>query len=179
MKPLESRIECIRVLALDVDGVLTDGSIFMDNLGQEYKAFHVRDGHGLKLLQRAGIQIALITGRSSGVVEARARDLGITYVYQGALDKRLPFVELKKSTGVADHEIAYMGDDVVDLPILSRVGLAAAPADAHEAVLEQVQFVSRHAGGRGAVRELCDLLLRGQGRMDELMAQYLSKQGPA
>lgn len=179
MKTLESRVAGIRMLALDVDGVLTDGSIFMDNAGQEYKAFYVRDGHGLKLLQRAGIQIALITGRSSGVVEARARELGITYVYQGALDKRLPFLELKKSTGLADREIAYMGDDVVDLPILAQAGLAAAPADAHETVLERVHFVSRHAGGRGAVREFCDLLLKGQGRMGELMVQYVSDQEPA
>lgn len=175
---LRSRAKGIRLLALDVDGVLTDGSIFMDDVGGEYKAFYVRDGHGLKLLQRAGIQIALITGRSSGVVDARARELGITYVYQGALDKRLPFQDLKAASGFTDHEIAYMGDDVVDLPILSQVGLAAAPVDAHAAVLERVHLVSRHVGGRGAVRELCDLLLESQGLMEGILARYLSVREP-
>lgn len=172
----QARAQPIRLLVVDVDGVLTDGSIFMDNEGQEYKAFNVRDGHGLKLLQRAGLMVAIITGRSSGVVAHRARELGIAHVFQGIQDKRLAYAELKLATGLADHQIAYMGDDVVDLPVMVRVGLAAAPGDAHPLVQAQSHYVARQPGGRGAVRELCELLLQSQGHWEAIVAAYLDRE---
>lgn len=170
---LRTRARQIRLLIVDVDGVLTDGSIYIDNQGQEYKAFNVRDGHGLKLLPRAGIAPAIITGRSSHVVAYRARELGIEHVYQGFLDKRLAYDELRMLTGLEDGQIAYMGDDVVDLPIMARVGLAAAPRDAHPAVAAHAHFIASHAGGRGAVRDCCELLLQAHDVWDALLAEYL------
>lgn len=154
----------IKLLLLDVDGVLTDGRIILDNLGNELKAFHVRDGHGIKLAQRAGIVIGIITGRKSEVVNIRARELGITDVHQGAHEKILVYDQILKKYGFNDAEVAYMGDDIVDLSIFKKVGLAVTVADADPAVKPFVDMITRAAGGRGAVRELINLILKKQGK---------------
>ena len=169
---MQTRLMKIRLLLLDVDGVLTDGRIVIDNNGVETKAFNVRDGHGLKLLQRAGIQVGIITGRRSDVVTVRARELGIDIVHQGVRDKLVPYRELLAQLRLADEEVAYVGDDIVDLPILQRVGFAATVADAIEDVKPLVHYVTQCPGGRGAVREICDLLLKETGRWPEVTAKY-------
>jgi 3-deoxy-D-manno-octulosonate 8-phosphate phosphatase (KDO 8-P phosphatase) len=150
----------IRILLLDVDGVLTDGKIILDNHGNESKAFHVRDGHGIKLAQRAGITVGIITGRTSEVVKIRARELGIEEVHQGAREKIAVYEDLVKRYGVRDDEVAYMGDDVVDLDIFKRVGMAVTVADCDPAVRPHVDMITRTEGGRGAVRELINVLLK-------------------
>jgi 3-deoxy-D-manno-octulosonate 8-phosphate phosphatase (KDO 8-P phosphatase) len=169
---MRERLRRIRLLLLDVDGVLTDGRIIYDARGIETKAFDVKDGHGLKLLQRSGIQVGIITGRSSEVVNVRARELGIDIVYQGAKDKLLPFEEILRNLQLAADEVAYMGDDLPDLPVLRRVGWAAAPADAVSEIKPYVHFVTSRPGGRGAVREVCDLLLQEGGHWSELTSRY-------
>lgn len=169
---MEERLRKIRLLLLDVDGVMTDGRIVYDNNGVETKAFDVKDGHGLKLVQRAGIRVGIITGRQSEVVTRRARELEIDFVYQGARDKLVPYRELLQSLQLRDEQVAYVGDDVVDLPILRRVGFAATVADAEEPVKPLVHYVTRRPGGRGAVREVCDLLLKGTGRWEEVTRRY-------
>lgn len=168
------RLRRIRLLLLDVDGVLTDGRIIYDAQGVETKAFDVKDGHGLKLLQRAGVQVGIITGRSSEVVNVRARELGIDIVYQGAKDKLLPFQEILQTLRLAADEVAYMGDDLPDLPVLRRAGWAVAPVDAVDEVKPYVHYVTRRPGGRGAVREVCDLLLQEKGKWAELTERYFA-----
>ncbi len=169
---MEAKLAKIKLLLLDVDGVLTDGRIIYDNQGNELKAFDVKDGHGLKLLQRAGIKIGIITGRSSEVVSRRAKELGIEILYQGALHKLEPYLEILAEQGLTDERIAYVGDDVVDLPILRRVGFSATVADAVSDVFPFVDYVASRPGGCGAVREICDLLLRASGQWDELTKRY-------
>ncbi len=146
----------IRMLILDVDGVMTDGSIIMDKHGDELKAFNVRDGHGIKLLQRAGIQVAIITGRNSAVVAARARDLGIKYVIQGCLNKAEGLTKLVASTGIRADQCAMMGDDVLDLPPMYQCALSLTPCDAHRSVLAYADWSSDFAGGRGAIRQAAE-----------------------
>jgi 3-deoxy-D-manno-octulosonate 8-phosphate phosphatase (KDO 8-P phosphatase) len=160
---LRARAKKIKLLLLDVDGVLTDGSIILDNQGNELKAFHVRDGHGIKLAQRAGIVIGIITGRSSEVVNRRARELGIDEVHQGAKKKIVVYDALLAKYGLSDEQAAFIGDDIVELAILKRVGFAAAVADADPAILSSVHLVTKTAGGRGAVREVINLVLAAQG----------------
>ncbi|MCX7123403.1 MAG: HAD-IIIA family hydrolase [Gammaproteobacteria bacterium] len=157
------RASKVRLLLLDVDGVLTDGLLYFDEHKDAMKSFFVRDGLGLALLRSQGIQIGIITGRTSEIVAARARDLKIDHVYQGRLNKLAAFEELCATLSLTPDQVAYMGDDIVDLSILSRVGLAATVQNSHEAVLPFCHFVSRFKGGRGAVRELCDLILSAQG----------------
>jgi len=154
----------IKLLLLDVDGVMTDGRITYDNDGGELKSFDVKDGHGLKLLQRAGIEIGIITGRQSEVVARRAAELGIELVYQGVKDKLVPFNEILEKLRISPEEVAYVGDDVVDLPVMRRVGFAVTVADAVEDVKPFADLVTTRDGGRGAVREVCDLLLKKSGR---------------
>jgi 3-deoxy-D-manno-octulosonate 8-phosphate phosphatase (KDO 8-P phosphatase) len=169
---MKERISPIRLLLLDVDGVLTDGRIVYDANGIESKFFNVKDGCGIKMLQRASIAVGIISGRGSQVVANRAAELGITHVYQKSLDKLAPYREILEKTGLSDHQVAYMGDDVVDLPLLRRVGFSAAPADAVPEVRSRVHFVTNNAGGWGAVREVCDLLLKEQGAWEEVTAAY-------
>ncbi len=169
---MQEKLAKIKLLLLDVDGVLTDGRIIYDNQGNELKAFDVKDGHGLKMLQRAGIKIGIITGRSSEVVGRRAAELGIEILYQGALQKLEPYLEILSAQGLTDEQVAYVGDDVVDLPILSRVGFSATVADAVPEIFPLVDYVASRSGGRGAVREICDLLLRASGKWDELTKRY-------
>jgi 3-deoxy-D-manno-octulosonate 8-phosphate phosphatase (KDO 8-P phosphatase) len=162
----------IKLLILDVDGVLTDGSIILDNKGNELKAFHVRDGHGIKMLSKQGIHVAIITGRYSRVVEKRARELHIQDVFQKSHDKRIPYRQLVEKYSLRDSEIAYVGDDIVDIPLLKVCGLPVAVADAHDMLKEVVKMTTREKGGRGAVRELCDFLLKAKGLWKDIMNEY-------
>ena len=172
MLPALSRI---KLVLLDVDGVLTDGRIIFDSHGGETKAFDVKDGHGIKLVQRAGIQVGLITGRQSVIVDRRAAELGIELVYQGAKDKVLPFRDVLRKLALKPEEVAYVGDDVVDLPVMRQVGFAATVADAVEEVKAAAHMVAQRAGGRGAVREICDYLLKESGRWEAVTRRYFSE----
>ena len=163
----------IKFVILDVDGVLTDGGIIIDNKGNELKSFHVRDGHGIKMLIRAGINVALITGRSSKVVERRARELGITEVFQKCFDKRKAYRQLSKKYSLDDLEVAYIGDDIVDIPLLQRVGLPVVVADADDEVKSSALIVTEKRGGRGAVREVCDFILKAKGCWQAIIDGYL------
>lgn len=169
---LKERAARIRLLALDVDGVLTDGRLYFDSLGNELKAFHTRDGLGLKALQRFGIELALITGRSSAMVSNRARQLGIRHVYQGTDDKLSAYLDLLAATGLDHEAVCYAGDDWIDLPVLQRVGLAVTVPDADEEVRCRVHWITRRSGGHGAVREICNLILSAQGH-DQVMLEEL------
>ncbi len=162
---LPSKAKKIKLLLLDVDGVMTDGRIILDSRGNETKAFHVRDGHGIKLVQKAGITVGIITGRSSEVVNMRARELGITEVHQGAKDKMAAYDAIVSKYGLRDDEVAYIGDDDVDLSIFKRVGLAAAVADADPSVKPHVHLMTKSQGGRGAVREVINFILKSRGAL--------------
>jgi 3-deoxy-D-manno-octulosonate 8-phosphate phosphatase (KDO 8-P phosphatase) len=162
----------IKLLILDVDGVLTDGSIILDNEGNELKAFHVRDGHGIKMLTKAGIQVAIITGRYSKVVERRAHELGITEVYQKCYIKSAAYEHLLEKFGVTDKEVAYIGDDIVDISLLKRAGLAVVVADATVETKAAAMFITENSGGRGAVREVSDLILKAKGKWQDLLNEY-------
>lgn len=169
MTTVESRAARVRMLVLDVDGVLTDGAVNIAATGELYKHFNVRDGLGIKMLQKAGIEIAIITGRTSQIVAERMRELGVTRVAQGQRFKTTAYEALLKETGLNDSEVAYMGDDVPDLPLLMRVGFATTPADGNPALLNYTHWQSRKAGGAGAVRELAELILTSQGVWDKLV----------
>lgn len=170
---LVERAARVRLLALDVDGVLTDGRLYFDRHGNELKVFHTRDGLGLRVLQRQGVTVALITGRSSEMVTARAAALGIEHVYQGADDKLTAYHDLLERTGAGDGQVCYAGDDWVDLPLLRRVGLAVTVPGADRAVREQAHWVTKREGGHGAVREICDLLLEAQGLRERALAEWV------
>ncbi|MDF2445050.1 MAG: kdsC [Moraxellaceae bacterium] len=163
----------IRLLALDVDGVLTDGRLYFAEDGQELKTFDTQDGHGIKMLMQAGVQCAIITGRNTKLVERRARNLGIAHLLQGREDKLVALRELSSELGVALEHIAYVGDDWPDLPALRAVGLGVAVANAHQELRVHADYVTRLEGGRGAVREVCDLILKAQDRYDTALAPYL------
>ncbi|MDA8432806.1 MAG: 3-deoxy-manno-octulosonate-8-phosphatase KdsC [Nitrospiraceae bacterium] len=163
----------IRLLVLDVDGVLTDGSIILDNEGNEYKSFHVRDGHGIKMLQRAGVNVAIITGRQSKVVERRAAELGIKDVFQKCFNKIAAYEDLIRKYSLAPSEVAYMGDDIVDAPVMSRVGLPVSVADADQGIRKFSLFVTKCRGGRGAVREVTDCILDAKGLLQGILDEYL------
>lgn len=169
---MNNRLVNIRLLLLDVDGVMTDGGIIYDGNGLETKVFNVKDGHGIKMLQRHGIEVGIITGRTSQVVAIRAKELGVDLVYQGALKKLDSYLDVKQKTGLDDSQIAYVGDDVIDVPVMRRVAFAAAPADALSEARSVAHYVTSCAGGRGAVREVCDLILKGRGLWDEIAARY-------
>lgn len=169
---MKERLRNIRLLLLDVDGVLTDGRITYDAQGVESKTFDVKDGHGLKMLQRAGIKVGIITGRQSSIVALRAQELGIEILHQGAKQKLPPYEAVLREHGLKEREVAYVGDDLVDLPILARVGFAVTVADGAEELREHVDYVTRKAGGRGAVREICDLLLKEGGYWPQVTDRY-------
>ena len=163
----------VRLLALDVDGVLTDGRLYFAEDGQEFKTFDTQDGHGIKMLQAAGIEVAIITGRTTKLVQRRAGNLGIHHLLQGREDKLVALRELTGELGIALDEVAYVGDDCPDLPAILAVGLGVAVANAHAELRARADHVTTLAGGRGAVREVCDLLLQAQGRYDTALAPYL------
>lgn len=171
-REVERRAAAIEILLLDVDGVMTDGAIVIDDHGVETKAFHVRDGSGIKLWQRAGKLAAIITGRTSHVVEVRAAELGIKGVRQAVRDKREALCELLETASLAPHQACFVGDDLPDLPAMRRAGLAVAVADACPEVLAAAHYVTRAAGGRGAVREVVELLLRAQNRWTALLREF-------
>jgi 3-deoxy-D-manno-octulosonate 8-phosphate phosphatase (KDO 8-P phosphatase) len=164
----------IRLFIMDVDGVLTDGRIFIRDNGEEIKAFHTLDGHGLKMLHRHGIQTAIITGRDAPSVGIRVQQLGIQHYFKGITDKRSCYCQLLKQLELSEQQCAYIGDDVVDLPVMKRCGLAVAVPNAHALVLQHADYVTRAPGGAGAVREVCDLLLDAQGFLAAEMAEYLA-----
>lgn len=170
--PLDEKIKSIRVLMLDVDGVLTDGRIIMDDGGRETKHFDVKDGHGLKMLMRCGIDVVLITGRQSEAVSHRARDLGITEVHQSIWDKAGLFEKLLEKMDLRPSEVAYVGDDVVDIPLFKRVGFAVAVRDAVPEAKRAAHCVTRKRGGRGAVREVCEMIMKARNQWDEVTGKY-------
>lgn len=169
---LRKKARTVKLLLLDVDGVLTDGSIVIDGRGDEIKRFDVRDGEGIKLLLRARIQVGMISGRASKAVTGRARELGIRMVHQGVPDKRQLYDKIKARTGLTDREIAYVGDDLTDLPILRQAGLAIAVNDGWDGLNPIVDYVTRNPGGRGAVREVAELILRAQSKWATLTERY-------
>lgn len=167
------RASRVRLMGFDVDGVLTDGSLYFTPGGDEIKAFSSLDGHGLRMLAAAGVEIAIISGRTSRALELRAANLDIGELYMGVSDKRACMLGLLSRHGLEPAAAGYMGDDVVDLPVLRCCGFSAAPADAHQFVRAHVALVTGRPGGRGAVREACDFILQAQGRLDAMLASYL------
>lgn len=160
---LDVRAKAIRLVAFDIDGTLTDGRLVFDSEGRELKAFHSQDGMGIALLVRHGFEVAFVTARHSGIVEARGRELKIQHVYTGEKNKGGCIRDLSAKLGLKLSEVAFMGDDLPDLEIMRTVGLAAVPSDAHPCVKQIAHFESKKAGGRGGARELCDMLLESQG----------------
>ncbi|MDU6926122.1 3-deoxy-manno-octulosonate-8-phosphatase KdsC [Franconibacter helveticus 513] len=168
-----ARAEQIRLLILDVDGVMSDGLIYMGNSGEELKAFNVRDGYGIRCALTSGIEVAIITGRKAKLLEDRCETLGITHLYQGQSDKLIAYRNLLEKLALAPDNVAYVGDDLIDWPVMAEVGLSVAVADAHPLLVPRADYVTRIHGGRGAVREVCDLLLLAQGKLDEAKGQSL------
>ncbi len=172
----QTRASRIKLVAFDIDGVMTDGGLHYTDDGHELKTFNVQDGLGLKLLQRAGLELAIVTGRNSGVVAARATDLGIAHVFQGVGDKRATVAALLARLGLRWQDCAFMGDDLIDLAVMAECGLAIAPANARPLVCERAHAVTSASGGHGAVREAAEFILAAQGRLASLLAAYLDPQ---
>jgi 3-deoxy-D-manno-octulosonate 8-phosphate phosphatase (KDO 8-P phosphatase) len=166
------RARAVRLIIFDVDGVLTDGSLFYGDDGEEYKAFNSRDGHGIKMLRATGIEAAIITGRTSRVVAHRARNLGIARIIQGSEDKLVSFEHLLAEIGLRPEETAYMGDDLVDLPVMRRCGLAITVPEAPIEVRDRAHLVTRQTGGHGAAREACEFIMRAQDTWARQLALY-------
>jgi 3-deoxy-D-manno-octulosonate 8-phosphate phosphatase (KDO 8-P phosphatase) len=164
----------VRLMIFDVDGILTDGSLHYGPDGEAIKTFNVLDGHGIKLLQQSGVATAIISARKSAIVARRAADLGIRHLHQGVHDKRVAFEQLLAETNLAATACGFIGDDVIDLPVLLRAGFAASVPNAHPEVRARVHYVTQAAGGRGAARELCDFILRAQNTYEAALASYLA-----
>jgi 3-deoxy-D-manno-octulosonate 8-phosphate phosphatase (KDO 8-P phosphatase) len=173
MQVITEKAKKLKLLILDVDGVLTDGKLFFDHQGNEYKSFHARDGHGIKLLRQTGVEVAVISGRKSNSVALRMKNLGIEHVYQGHENKRAAFNEVIEKIGITSEQAAHVGDDLLDLPIMIRVGLSIAVADANFAVKQRADWCTTLPGGHGAVREVCDFIMQAQGHFDEVINAYL------
>jgi len=171
---LLARARRIKLLLLDVDGVLTDGRLYFSNQGDEFKAFSTLDGHGIKMLQKSGVKVGIITGRTSNLVARRAADLGIHILVQGREDKWDALQEILLEHPVKLDEIAFMGDDWPDLTVMARVGLALAPANAHNSIIERAHWQSQARGGDGAVRAACDMLMKAQDTFDHMLKPYLA-----
>ena len=176
LTPLEhmQRAARVKVMIFDVDGILTDGSLTYGPDGEVTKTFNVLDGLGIQLLQKTGVQTAIISARKSPIVNARAKDLGINHVWQGFHDKRIAFAELLAQTGITAEECGYIGDDVIDMPLLSKVGFAVTVPSGHPEVQYRAHYVTRAPGGRGAVREVCDMVMRAQGTYEQALAPYFA-----
>lgn len=164
----------LKLMAFDVDGVLTDGKLYFTSAGDEMKAFSTLDGHGLKMLREAGVELAIITGRSSKAVELRAQNLGIGTLLQGIEDKRAAMADILAARGLDWSQAGYMGDDVVDLPLLRACGFSATVSEGHDLVKRHVAYVAGKPAGAGAVREVCEMILDAQGRLKDLLARYLA-----
>jgi len=177
-KQLYARARKIKLLIMDVDGVLTDGKIYFiqrpDGRFYETKSFHSRDGMGIRFAHQAGLQTGIITGRGSPVIEHRVKELGIDYLVQNRRDKLEPYQEILRAAKVGDEEVCYVGDDIVDLPLLKRVGLAVAVANAHHLLRPHVHYWTQRDGGRGAVREAIELILTAQGKWAAIVKEYLA-----
>lgn len=173
MREFNEKAKAIRLLILDVDGVLTSGNLVYTKDAIHYKAFYVHDGLGMKLLQKSGVEIGIITSCKSDIIRRRAQDLGLKHIYQGQEDKRLPYQELKDKLALSDHEIAYVGDDLPDLPLIRRVGLGMTVANAPLIMQQQAVYTSKASGGQGAVREICELLMQAQGTYAGIIESYL------
>ena len=171
---LQARASRIKLLLLDVDGVLTDGRLYFSNQGDEFKTFSTLDGHGIKMLQKSGVKVGIITGRTSNLVAKRASDIGIQILIQGREDKWDALQEILLEHPVALDEIAFMGDDWPDLTVMCRVGLALTPANGHSSVVERSHWQSQARGGEGAVREACDMLMKAQNTFDAILKLYLA-----
>jgi 3-deoxy-D-manno-octulosonate 8-phosphate phosphatase (KDO 8-P phosphatase) len=171
---INERASRVRLILFDVDGVLTDGTLLLHADGSESKVFDIKDGTGIVWAQRLGLTVGFLSARSSAATTQRAAQLGITLVHQGVASKLETYEQIADSLMLDEDEVAYMGDDILDLPVLSRVGLAAAPADASEDVRSRVHWVAQAKGGAGAARELIELILRAQGRWDSVLASYLT-----
>lgn len=171
---VQERARRVRLILLDVDGVLTDGTVDIHGAGDESKSFFIRDGLSIVWARREGVEVGLLSGRPSEATTRRAAELGLTIVSQGRSDKRVAFADILRSHDLAAADVAYMGDDLVDLPVLGQAGLSTAPADAVDDVRSRVDWVSRHRGGRGAVRELVELVLAAQGRWTGIVETYLA-----
>jgi 3-deoxy-D-manno-octulosonate 8-phosphate phosphatase (KDO 8-P phosphatase) len=166
---LKEKIRKIKILVLDVDGVMTDGSIILGSKdGEEYKVFNVRDGTGIKMIQRAGLKVALITGRSSSVVERRSKELGITDVHQGSLYKMQKFDEILEKYDLSYEEAVFMGDDIIDIPVMKKAAIGIAVKDADSSTFDAADIITENVGGKGAVREITDLILKVQGKYDDV-----------
>ena len=174
MSEATARARRVRLMAFDVDGVLTDGALYLTEGGEEMKGFHTLDGLGMKLLQATGVAVALITARQSRLVARRAAELEIPHLFQGVDDKLAALEGLRTRLGIAMTACGYMGDDLPDLPLLTRCGFAATVPEAPEAVRARVHYVSRRPAGRGAAREICELILAAQGALDATVGRYLA-----
>lgn len=170
---VRARAARVRLAVFDVDGVLTDGRVILGEDGYEYKSFHTHDGHGLRLLQDSGVAVGLITGRTSTVVSRRAEELGVRHLMQGRRDKGEALDELLGRTGIAAAEVAFIGDDLVDLPAMRRAGLALAVANATPLTRAHAHYVTTAAGGAGAAREICELLMAAHGTLEAACAAWL------
>ena len=170
---IEERAAKIKLLLMDCDGVLTDGRVWLFDNGEEQKGFHTRDGLGIELWHRAGLKSGIISGRNSSAVERRARGLGMSYVVQGVADKVQAFTEILAEAGVTNEEVAFIGDDLNDIPLMTRSGLGIAVADASLETRDAADYVTQLAGGYGAVREVIELILKAQNRWDDLTADYM------
>jgi 3-deoxy-D-manno-octulosonate 8-phosphate phosphatase (KDO 8-P phosphatase) len=164
----------IRLVIFDVDGVLTNGQLFYGDEGQEYKAFNSKDGHGIKMLMHTGVKVAIITARQSSVVTTRMHNLGVEHVYQGQSNKYLAYLDLLDKLDVQPHQVAYVGDDVIDLPVMTQVGLAMAVNDAVDFVKSNAHHILSLKGGEGAAREACELIMQAQGTLEPLLQSYLN-----
>jgi len=171
---LAQRILALRLVAFDVDGILTDGGLYLSDSGEEFKRFNSLDGHGLKMLKASGVEIAIITGRTSRCVELRAKNLGITHLYQGVEDKWAAMQQLLTLLNLSPEAAAYMGDDVIDLPVMRRMGLSITVPNAPQVVRDHAHYLTQREGGHGAVREACELIMSAQGTLDAQLAPYLS-----
>ena len=174
MTPVEiiEKAKRVKVLVVDIDGVMTDGRIIYSTYGEELKFFDVQDGFGITLLHRAGIKTVIITAKKSKIVKHRARDLKVTKAYQGFIDKATPFNDILKRFNVTPEEVCFMGDDLIDIPVLKHAGLAVAVPNAVEEVRSSAHYITAKIGGRGAVREICDLILKSQGKWELVTAKY-------
>ena len=168
-----ARAKELKLMIFDVDGVMTDGMLYYSERGEELKAFNIQDGHGIKMLKRYGVEVALITARSSRAVELRAANLGIAHLYQGVEDKRGAFAALLAQLGLAAAQSGYMGDDLLDLPLITRCGFAATVPAAPQALMRRAHYVARAGGGHGAVREVCEFILRSQGALERAISAHL------
>jgi 3-deoxy-D-manno-octulosonate 8-phosphate phosphatase (KDO 8-P phosphatase) len=173
MQDIFERAKRVKLIVFDVDGVLTDGKLYYSDDGQETKAFHSRDGHGMKMLQDTGVEIGIITGRTSKLVGHRMANLGVKHVYQGQAEKLPAFLALIEKLGVQADEVAYVGDDVIDLPIMHRVGLSVAVQDAHDFVKKHAHWQTPSKGGCGAARDICELIMEAQGNLESTLNRYL------